>query len=231
MIDKPDIYYNTKSMNEKGLSPLIAILLIFSALALITGGFLLGRKDPDAKSTTSLAPEQYQTEKANPGYEGQLYKNEKMNYSINLPKNWRKLEKSSYKDKYGQADVFSPYTDEQIDEIIKKDPYNPNYYLTIELRDNPKDASLYDWVTKSEFSPQSAAQKEEEATIDGIPAFKVLGNQGPGYTDYYFFLHESVYNLSYYYNPTDALWASPKEFTKKTFEDIIATFKILDKSK
>jgi hypothetical protein len=144
-------------------------------------------------------------------------------YTLILPSGWHVVDRLTFDDKDGKREAFSPYSDEEVDQMLKNDPYNPNYYIEVEIRENPKNVSLSDWTTKSAYSPQAMGQQNFNTTLAGHPAVKVIGNQGDSYVDYYVNVGNKVYNLGYFYTESEQ-WKSPPQFSIKIFEDIISSF-------
>jgi len=144
-------------------------------------------------------------------------------YTINLMKGWRKIDKLSFDDVNGKSEAFSPYTDDQIENMLTTDPYNPNYYLEVEVRENPQNISLSEWTTNSKHAPQAVGQESYDTVVGGIPAKKILGNQGTGYYDYYISANGKIYNLGYFYT-TEKQWKSPPEMSIDIFQTMIESF-------
>jgi hypothetical protein len=167
---------------------------------------------------------QYQEAMNNVG-QGTLYASP-FGYTVILPKDWHAVDTLTFDNEDGKREAFSPYSNAEIDEVLKNDPYNANYYLEVEIRDNPKNISLAEWTTKSDYSPQAMGQQNFDTTIAGYPAVKVIGNQGDAYVDYYVKVGTKVFNLGYFFTEGDQ-WRSPSQFSIKVFEDIISSFKTL----
>jgi hypothetical protein len=142
---------------------------------------------------------------------------------MKLMKGWNKINSLSMNNADGMREVFSPYTEEQVKKLLSEDPYNPNYYLEVEIRKNPKNIPLSEWTTNSNYSPQAMGQETFDTKIGTLPAVKVVGNQGSAYVDYYLSANGNVYNLSYFFT-NDEQWKSPPEFSLDTFETMIDSF-------
>jgi len=166
--------------------------------------------------------EKYQEAMRNIG-QGTVYKSPFV-YRITLPSGWHVVDLLTFDDKDGKREAFSPYSNEEVDQMLKNDPYNPNYYLEVEIRENPNNVSLSDWTTKSNYSPQALNQQNFDTTLAGYPAVKVVGNQGDGYVDYYVKVGKKIFNLGYFFTESEQ-WKSPFQFSIKVFEDIISSFK------
>lgn len=144
-------------------------------------------------------------------------------YSIALKPGWRKIDSFSYADNSVKREVFSPLQDQEIKNIQNEDPYNPNFYLEVEIKENPDYIPLLEWIDKN--TPQSIYQKKSPTKVGNYDAFKVIANQGEGYVDYYISFQDKVYNLGYFYTTGDQ-WKSPQEFYPQLFEEMIFSITI-----
>lgn len=142
-------------------------------------------------------------------------------YSLSLPTGWRKLASASTE----TTEIFSSLSDSEIQNIMNEDPYNPSYYLEVDVRDNPNGVTLDEWATNSNYSPQGLGQSVSSVMIGPYQTVKVTDNQGDGFVDYYISKDGKVYNLGYFYNPTDQ-WQSPSGYVPELFENIIASFTV-----
>lgn len=144
-------------------------------------------------------------------------------YALTLPAGWQTVPNLTFSDAYSQKEAFSPLTADEIISQQMKGPYNPNYYLEVEVRDNPDNVSLTEWTTNSNYTPQGLNQQVLSTKVGIYDAVKVTGNQGDGFVDYYIACCGKVYNLSYYYSG-EGEWQSPATLTPEMFEEIISTF-------
>jgi hypothetical protein len=144
-------------------------------------------------------------------------------YTIKLMKGWRNIVSMTIQNADGKTEVFSPYSDEQFKKTLNEDPYNPNYYLEVEIRENPKNVPLLQWTANSTYSPQAMGQENFDTTVGGYPAVKVIGNQGTGYYDYYISANGKIYNPGYFFTE-DEQWKSPTDFSLDIFETMIDSF-------
>lgn len=143
-------------------------------------------------------------------------------YSLVLPSGWRKINNMST----DLSEVFSSLSDTEIESIVSEDPYNPSYYLELDVRDNPDGVTLEEWATNSNYSPQGLGQIVKSVKLGSYDAVKVSGNQGDGFVDYYISQNGKMYNLGYFYNPQDPQWQAPSGLTSDVFENIISSFVI-----
>lgn len=215
-------------------------LFVFSFMSskgnIFINGFLQKFKSPNSVRTDSPpsgevpygdenldTDKQYQEAMRNI-IQGTLY-NSPFGYTLTLPFGWHIVNRLTLDDRDGQREAFSPYSDKEVDQMLTNDPYNPNYYIEMEIRDNPKNVSLTEWTTKSNYSPQGVGQQNFDTTLAGYPAVKVIGNQGGGYVDYYVKAGNKVFNPGYFYTE-DEQWKSPSQLSIRIFEDIISSFTV-----
>lgn len=143
-------------------------------------------------------------------------------YKIKIPKEWRKNVLSA------NLIEVTPLSQKEVDELVKEDPYNPSYYISFEVKDNPKGVSLKEWATNSNYSEQGINQVVGEVKINGVDAYKVMGNQGEGFVDYYLAKENKIINIGYYLNKLDMQWPAPKGMKQNIIDGIVYSFKLKD---
>lgn len=210
-------------MNKKGFSSLV-IIAIIGIVLLISGAYYF------IKADDQNAPEQ-NPKKFNPAqnlltnsasYSGN-------GFTINLPKDWHLTSSLSFAGNGETTETFTPFSDDEVQKALDENPYNPNFYLEIIVKDNPKKIDLKTWATNSKYSPQGLGQKVSEVEINNQKGVLVEGNQGKGFVDYYLENDGKIYNLSYYYNDNDSEWKTPSKIKLSDLKSIVSSFKFSPK--
>lgn len=147
-------------------------------------------------------------------------------YTIKLPPNWSKSTKLSFKDSTTEREAFTPFSNAQITQQLEKDPYDPSYYLEIEIRDNPDKVTLQQWTNDTKYTAQSSYMKRSQVQINENTAIKITGTSSQPDVDYYLSHKGKVINISYYYSKTDPMWISDDQFSQEIFESIVHSMKL-----
>ncbi len=227
-------------------SPLITkLIIVIAVLAFGIGLFFLGYKMPKSdisgKRSETATPQTQNTDvpygdedfQSNPDYKKAMEYDPQtglftsyFGYSLMLEPGWKKIDSMTISDGSLKREAFTSLSDKEVKSYTGEDPYNPSYYLEVEITDNPDNVSLDQWTADSNYSPQGLGQQVTSVKIGAYDAVKINGNQGEGYVDYYISQGNKIYNLGYFYNASDGQWQSPPGFTPEVFEKIISSFYI-----